>query len=313
MPDSSLSRRVSGSTLRRWAGFALAGLAMALCGCPPKAAELTWRDARPVLDRINASVGVGEVAVRDKSAVVSLAFRDDNGTLRRFLGHPATLVFRAPRCLYFDIKSAVAPGSLAHFGSNEERFWIWVDVPDERKLWWGYWADLNDQNRDEFAVPPDELLNALCLRDLPTALEPGLTPLLMEFGGRQRLLYMAHNADGWLYVAREVLLEPSGARPAEILERDATGKLRMHAWVSAFRAVEGGQGFVPGRLVVKWPQDDGEVRLDLNGPAVFDKDVDICEFPSGWQGDVEQLGKGAKLSLRVDAASRQDGSSTSGE
>ncbi|MBK8915218.1 MAG: hypothetical protein IPM64_11580 [Phycisphaerales bacterium] len=157
-----MHRRVSGG-VRGWGALSLwIVLLSAATGCPPARMGIPPRDAEEALLRISDNLSGLNAPVIAKG-LVSFRFRDETGNMRRFIAHPTTIVFQGPQSLYFDIKDAIG-GSVARIGSNSDRYWIWIDVPDSRRLMWGEWARVADLPPERIPLPPGDLLDSLCLR-----------------------------------------------------------------------------------------------------------------------------------------------------
>ena len=77
-----------------------------------------------------------------------------------------------PRRLRFDIKHTLA-GSVARVGSNNERYWLWIE-PEVSTMWWGEWRYV-DQGRGGGSLPlrPNQVLDALMMRPLPESCRIG--------------------------------------------------------------------------------------------------------------------------------------------
>ena len=259
-------------------------------GVPP-------RDAAEAMQRINANLTKIEGAL-SCPARVSFRFRDDQGKDRRFLGHQAMVIFRAPRCLYFDVKHALG-GSVARIGSNDERYWIWIDTPELRKLWHGSWAALESGAARPIAIPPDRLLDTLMMRPLPVWLDGAMNPLLRVNGNDHRLLFVGLDQHGWPYVKRELKLDPRPPyMPLEMIDRNGDGHVLMHAHLRDYRRVKdsGPEGpFTPRSYVVYWEVDNTEMRLDLSNVKYRMSEVSFCEFPEGWEGEAESLDRPAGM------------------
>jgi hypothetical protein len=284
MVESSASRRCIIAT------SVCVFLLLLIAGCPPPP---PFRDARAAMRHVNDNLTKIDGALYcNSSALVSFRFRDAEERDRRFIGHPTTVIFEAPRCLYFDIKHSLG-GSVAHIGSNDERYWVWVDTPELRKLWWGYWDD-EDGGRSSggLPIPPGLLLDALLMRPLPESVPGGLPPLMID-GNTCRLLFQRLGQDGWPYVAREMVLDKRPPyQPVEIIDRLSDGRVVMQARIGKYRPVKdtGKDGPQTARhYVVHWPLNEAEMRLDLGRVRYRTKDVPFCEFPEYWQGEMEQI------------------------
>jgi hypothetical protein len=242
------------------------------------------RDAEHALERANQHLGRLTGTVQSR-ALVSFSFRDGNGTMRRFIGHDAAMIFRAPRCLIFDVRSL--GGTIAQFGSNDARYWVWIE-PDTPRLWWGRWDSGPPDPDRRLPIAPGDLLDALMLRPLPAALPNSLGALLRVDGGDHRLLYVRHVA-GYAVGLREIRLQPTPPHlPAEIVDRGADGRVLMHAEIGRYEAAGPGGTRVPRRYVIRWPADEAELRIDFTSVRLTELE-DFCDFPSGFRGAVEQI------------------------
>jgi hypothetical protein len=222
-------------------------------------------------------------------ARVSFEFRDQRGT-HRFAGNDAVLFFRPPRMLRFDVRSLT--GTVAQIGSNQERYWVWIE-PEMRTLWWGSWERAGREGARRLPVPPADLLDALALRPLPLKLNDSLTPPMLRVDGAdQRLLYIraegGTTATGW----REVRLQTDRPyMPTQIIDRLADGRVTMDARLSEFRAVGSGGPLMARRYEMRWPQEGSQLALTIGGDARFRTGPeleDIFEFPA-WDGAVESI------------------------
>lgn len=263
------------------------------CLCPSKPrAWASPAEARAAFERVNDNQEKIAGALY-APATVSVRFRDADDRDRRFIGHPATIIFEGPRCLYFDIKSSLA-GSVARIGANGERYWLWIDANDNRKLWWGSWDALEIGAARTFAVRPDQLLDVLLLRPLPRTLRGGIKPV-MEYDDQQRarLLLIRFDPLTWPYVARELVLDPNPPHlPIEVIDYDARGQMLMHAELGNYRKLsdtDDDAPYTPRRYVIKWLQDDAEMRIDFNDVRYREKETPFCTFPDGWRFAVESL------------------------
>ncbi|HQL53768.1 MAG TPA: hypothetical protein PLQ87_03610 [Phycisphaerae bacterium] len=223
------------------------------------------------------------------SALVSFHFRDADGKEHAFIGHEARLLFQTPQSAVFDVRSLA--GTVAQFGSNSRRYWVWIDVPDLRKLWWGTWGWVAVGTERRLPVPPNELFDALMLRPLPESLEGGQPPLLRVDGQDVRLLYTRlgprKQTLGW----REIRVDPCPPyQPLEVIDRLPDGQTLMHAELKGYQEVVKGGPFTPRHYVVRWPQHDAEMRLDiLSTKYRSELPEDVFDFPDGWTGDTESV------------------------
>jgi hypothetical protein len=286
------SRQV-GRLLQTLAVALLSLLTLACCGCPHVSVvePRPPREAREALQRINENLAKIDGAVYCK-ALTSFRFRDANGNDRRFIGHPATVIFESPRCLYFDIKHSLG-GSVARIGSNDERYWLWVDTPETRKLWHGTWEALEQGRARRLAVPPNQLLDALMMRPLSESLPGGLEPLLLFDGRNRRLMFLELDEAGWPFASRELVLDRQPPHmPVEIIDRLRDGRVVMHAHLRGYRPIKGtgpDGPYTPRNYVVYWEVDQAEMRLDFSDVRYRTREAPFCEFPDQWDGEVESL------------------------
>ncbi|MBN2445760.1 MAG: hypothetical protein JXO22_03490 [Phycisphaerae bacterium] len=268
-----------------------------LCGCPPPNAKFAPNTATAAVARINANLERINQPIYARPALTSVRFHDENGRDYRFIGHPARVMFAAPRCLRFDIEHSLG-GKIAEVGANDERYWLWKE-PDGAMLWWGTWEAIEQGHARRLAVPPDQLIDILLFKPLPEQLPDGIPPLLDQRKYDRVLVYQRFNEAGWPYIAREVILKPhSDYLPAEIIDYrlmdDGQTREAMHAYLSGYKPVEdaGDDGpRTPRHYVVYWPIDGSELRLDLD--RVRFRNIDVpCDFPTEWVGEQECLDTG---------------------
>ena len=269
----------------------LLGTLVAGCNGPRGIEAVPPRDAREAMQRINDNLARIEGALYCP-ARASFRFRDANGHDRRFLYHPATVVFERPRCLYYDIKSSIG-GSVARIGSNDERYWLWIDTPETHKLWHGTWEALEEGRARPLAIPPSQLLDVLMMRPLSLQLPDGLKPLLETDGKQRRLLFIELDEGGWPHVRRELLLDPRPPyMPIEIIDRLGDGRVAMRAYLKGYKPVRGtgpDGPYTARRYAVYWETNEAEMRLDFRDVRYRTKELPFCEFPGAWEGEIELL------------------------
>ncbi|MEW6250700.1 MAG: hypothetical protein AB1716_08620 [Planctomycetota bacterium] len=279
--------------MRNWdaPGAALLSvMALGICGCPPDGGR--GLAPFPPPDRATALASINENLARINQPVrlsgnVTFRFRDAEDKSRS-VSEDANLEFIGPRSLLLEVRALT--GKVAELGSNNEQYWVYVDLPDYRKLWWGTWAALGPQTERRLPVPPNELLDALLLRPLPLMAEGGLAPLLRTADGDFRLLYIRLGADrqpiGW----REVRLDDRPPwQPREIIDRTPEGTVLMHALLSDYKRIGDDGPYTPRRYIVRWPLDEAELRLDISR-ARFRPDAAPIESPvAGFRGEVESI------------------------
>ena len=269
--------------MARWV---LVGLLVFLAGCPPQRERVAPQDEREALARVNDNLTQIDEPLQYK-ALVSFRFRDAGGKTRRFIGHEASLLFAAPQYLRFEMRSLT--GVVAQFGSNDERYWVWIE-PEVQKLWWGSWDQLREAAPRRLIVPPDDLLDALMLRPLSPSFARGMLPLL-RYGDEICLEFVRLDADGEIGGMREIRLDPfEPYQPLEIVDRLPDGRVQMHALLDNYRRIGDDGPYTARKYVVDWPLDGAQMRLDVTR-ARFRPELplEVFAFPSGWQGEVELL------------------------
>lgn len=286
--------------IRRGAAVLSAALPMLLLAglagcCPDKHVKIGVppRDAFEAIERINRNLGRFDAGDSQQprtlscAARVSFRFRDAQGVQRNFLQHDARLIFRPDRCLIFDVRSLA--GTIAQFGSNDERYWVWIE-PELRKLWWGSWELVDSARVRRLPVPPPDLLDALMLRPIPMQLAGGLAPLLRIEGADQRLLLIRLSAAGVPEGWREIQLQPDEPYlPTRISDWTARGQLLMSAVLDGYQRVETDGPYTARRYRVSWPLDDAELSVVIDRARWRTGLEDFCTFPSNWMGEVEQI------------------------
>lgn len=273
----------------RRCGVAMALLLLGGC-CLPGPAP---RSAAEALDRIDANLAKVTGPIYAK-ALASVRFRDQQGQTRRFIGQPAVLLFQAPQCMLFEVRGTLG-GVFATIGSSDERYWLWIDTPEQQKLWWGSWSALAQGKARSVAMAPDKLLDALMLRTLAhvprsaAQLTSGLSGATLRFP-----LAISSRAG----VTRELRLDACPPyMPLEITDRDRAGVVLMQAQLAGYAPLQRPDGpSLARRYVIRWPTDDAELRLDINNLRYRTQDTPFCDFPSGWQADSEILDAPESLS-----------------
>lgn len=286
MPSSALR----GTPSRAWPVALGACCAAVVAGCIKPQVDML--DARAAIDRIQANFARIDKPLTCSPALASFRFRDADGRDQRFLGHPATVVFQGPRCLYFSIRSPLA-GPIAHIGSNDDLYWFWVDAAETRKLWWGTWTALEEGRARTLAVPPGQLLDALMLAPPQDSLPDGIRPFVLKVGDEQQLTFLRLDEDGWPTPARVMTLDPATGLPIRVVDYKPDGRVVMEAEIGGWRPIDGTGSagpLTPRRYVVSWRLDQAELRLDVERVAYFEKDTPFCEFdPRDWRGEQERL------------------------
>jgi len=274
--------------------------ALTITGCPSSPPPISFaspREATEAFGRVEDNLNAIAGALFCK-ATLSVRFRDEGGTVRRFIAHPGVLVFEQPRCMILEIRSALGP-VLGRVGSNDEYYWFWVDTPDLRKLWFGQWGLLTPSSRARFAIPPNELLDALFLRPLEEFARSGLQPLLERVGPQRWLLFQRLDARGRPYVRRAARLDSKPPHlPIEIIDYSVDGVVRMRSRLGAYKPIASDvAALIPHKYVIEWPASDAEFRMDLSSVGYRDSDLPFCDFPEDWSGERESLDAAPAFSI----------------
>ncbi len=266
---------------------ALASLAILLLVTGCKTCEAP-RDRAEALRRVNENLGQIDEPLQCKG-LVSFKFRDADGKVRHIPLRSASLIFQPGQNLLFDVRHDT--GTVAEFGSNADRYWLWIDMPDAQKMWWGSWELAEMGAAQKLAIPPNDLFDALMLRPLPLHLRGGPAPTLRMVGKDHRLVYLRVGPDGETVGQREIKLDHCEPyQPVEIIDRSVDGQITMHAYLKNYKAVSNDWPKTPRRYEVFWPMNDAEFRLDIHR-AKFRAalEPEVFDFPAGWQGEAECL------------------------
>lgn len=234
------------------------------------------------LDRVNGNLE----RVKDPAqynGFLSFSFKDEDGKVHRIISQEAALIYKPPRMLIADVRSPV--GTIAQIGSNDDRFWLWIE-PELKTLWWGSWKNAGLTRSRRLPVPPNELLDALLLRPLPETLEGGLLPVLRTVGDDHRLIYTRLGRDRQPSGYREVVLAPKPPyQPIEIIDRLADGEIVMRARLSRYSELGDTGALTPRHYIVEWPGREAELRLDvIRARTRDDLQDEQFGFPERWKG-----------------------------
>lgn len=294
-------RRHVGRNLR--AG-AFLPIAVALCGCVQHPVEIRpSAEARAAMERITSNLERIDGPL-NCSGLVTFRFRDTEGQKRSFFAQPTAVVVEKPHNLLFAIRHSLGD-TIAQIGSNEDRYWLWVNLPEVRKLWWGTWTALDAGQTPRIVVTPRQLLDAWLLTPVAVSLPDGDPPLLFQQGEFRWLIFTARDQDGWPGARREMHLDRLAPYlPVRIIDRDAAGTILMDAELGGYRRIdEAGADapYTPRRYVVNWPVGEAELRLDFDRVRYRSIEVPYNEFPERWQGETERLDEPASP-LRMEPA-----------
>lgn len=283
----------------------LFSIASLLVGCPgaSRVEILPAADAREALGRVTSNLNRIDGAL-NCTGLVTFKFRDTEGQSRSFLAQGVAVVVDKPHHLLMAIRHGLGD-TLAQIGANNEHYWLWVNLPELQKLWWGTWAGLEANPSPRIVVTPRQLLDAWLLTPIENSLPDGDPPLLLVQGGDRWLVFTMRDADGWPGVRREMHLDAKPPHlPLRIVDRNAEGKIVMDARLSGYRRIDDAPGdapYTPRSYFVEWPADEAELRLDFDSVKYRTTDLPYNEFPDGWKGEKENLDEPALPMERMPA------------
>lgn len=185
--------------------------------------------------------------------------------------------FLPPRHLYFDLSHLGAP-SAVHIGSNEELFWVWVK-PEQNRLWWGRWSDLNPEDVSRMPLSPDAILSAMGLSSLPGAESPLRGPQVQVEGDQYyKLLYCAGEQE-LPWIQREYWLDRYPPfLPRVVIFRQRDGQVQMRASLDDYQTVEDSGVYVAREIQMMWPGENDSLRIRF-GRLKFDASI-TAESPA---------------------------------
>lgn len=254
-----------------------------LTGCPngARTVGLAPRTVDEAVARVNANFA-GYRETLSCNGLVTFSFREADGTQRTFSLNEARLFYRQPQSVRFSVQTL--QGETAQVGSNDERYWVWVDT-EPRRMWWGTWERVSEIDPNALPIPPGDLLDAMLLRPLPETLQGGLDPMLRVEENDHRLIYVRLDGDGRVAGYRELRLQPAPPYlPVEIVDRSRDGVVLMRAALDRYEPVDGGP-LLARRYEVEWPGSQSRFELELLG-AKFRENLEpemFSSFPANWK------------------------------
>lgn len=286
MTDIDKDPRTLLRRLRHFIPLMIVALAVAGCGLrQPPFREIPLQELRPLAEAgLERPTGIRG---RDGRMTVEI-FDAKGGSDRHRLD--LTLRYKAARNLY--LTGNFLGKSQVRIGSNEERYWLLV-VPEGKKLWWGYWSDVEKAEADDDLVPAKRLLEALGQVNLdPPAGADGPWPQRRE--QRYALLYTARDKLGRGYIAKEIFLTASDpVLVSRIVYYDPDGKIEMEIKLDDYRYIKdegAGAGYLARTIELNWPGLT-QMKLKLGRVKSIDIGMAAFEFPAPDEYDQqEQIG-----------------------
>jgi hypothetical protein len=263
------SRLVSGTRAARnrrglFASFgrSVACLTLVACtGCPPPPPPVQFLPRQQAVDIVNANnrrIGPG---IRCKAVTADIRVRDNEGVRHHFI-LDGPLVHVKPRSLYFDLRQL---GSTAiRVGSNPVEYWLWIK-PERDTVWWGKYDLLVGLEENDIPIRPDELIEALGIRELPTEPDYSGSPLYRVADEYHQLIFFGLDDLGRGVISKEYWLD---RRPPflirRIVFRDRQARVLMHAELDAYQAAaDAPDVLMASRIRVRWPEAEGSMDLRI--------------------------------------------------
>jgi hypothetical protein len=194
------------------------------------------------------------------------------------------LAAAAPRYFHLSAQGGLAGGKV-DLGSNEERFWIYVDAPGSQPLYaFATHADFaagKVQLPGQLPFEPDWVLQALGLATFP--LELAYDPVHIDERARTYTLSWATSTPNGLPIRKEIVFAvdtATGSRPQVLRHRirDSRGRLICSADIHSVHTFPTGTSDpnsglphivqVPHQVVLRWEQQKVEVDLRLDDARV---------------------------------------------
>jgi hypothetical protein len=187
---------------------------------------------------------------------------------------------------------------VARIGSNAERYWLRIDLPERRQLYWGAWTRVADLPPDRVDFPPNDLLDALMLRPLPEQ-AGSIAPWLRIEQSDWRLTYLQTDDAGRAKRIREIVLDVRPPfMPVRIVDRLPDGRVAMQAELGNYQRVGDHGPYVARRYVIEWPLNEAELRLDVERAKFRPEQPPFDRFPDDWIGPSECLDSGAEADAK---------------
>jgi len=248
-------------------------------GCAPKAFE---RRSLPQLMQLADRDLAPVKAFRAKHGTMTVEFPDPDNPdkIHRHTLSGVHVVFVGPRGLYLSASYLNRP--VLQIGSNDDRYWCGVLLPDVSQLSWGYWKYVGQAGSPLRTGAPDRLIEALGQVKLRELSGRFLGPVLPARAPYNVLMYLAVDEPGNWYVAREIVLELIKDRlsVSRIVYYNPAGRIELAMNLSNYRKVtDAGQtGYVPGIIELTSELHKSYMKLKLGKVEVAKKIVPF-RFP----------------------------------
>lgn len=243
-----------------------ATLALLVAGCPPRngTMDLPLPPPQPLdrtIDLVNRNIARVSETLRALCEVDG-EFRDSAGVMRHY-NLDGTLFVLPPDHFRFSLKSLGDTRFV--MGTNESAFWF-LDPKNAENNYCG--SVESERYPDDMPIRPDQIVDALALRPLPTM--PDAKYLLVQRveGPHQQILFIPRRPNSGEQhapiIAKEYWIETRAPdRIRRVLFRDDRGAIEMDAQLSDHAPLAPGGPVLPGTIIAHWPRQQAQLRIQI--------------------------------------------------
>lgn len=244
-----------------------------------------------VIERVNANSAGMDFLLRGGGVTATGEYLEKGK--RESFELKGTLLYRKPRNLYLQLQHAV--GGKMEVGSNDQEFWVWKKIGDDR-YWWGRHEEIDDNTGSQMPIRPDYLLDVLGLGELPTEQDRTGSPVFWVGPQRYELLFL-NRGGGRTWLTKTIDID---RRPPylvrEMVYFDPDGHPTLVAKLGDYREVGGSPVLAPRHIRMEWLDDGSWLDLTFNEMRRFDQPAAEKKFISPRQrgtslGEVERVGR----------------------
>lgn len=256
----------------RLRAFTRVGILIALAGCGPKPSDpivepqpLDDSSMSVVITRVNANAAGMDFLLRAGGVRATGEYERNNRHETFDLN--GVMLFRRPRDLYLKLDHL---GPAIEAGSNEQEFWFWEKLGDQRYSW-GRHDAMGDQFNTDIPLRPDLLADVLGLGDLPDP-TTNKDVLMWKDTDRYGLIFQSRDVENRAYITKRVDIDRSPPYLVKLityLRRD--GQPIMQAELSEYKQVTSSSVLVPTRIRIDWLGDRGWAELTFEKVERFDQ------------------------------------------